>query len=113
MVGTISTRNKVQRARPERHGHLEQVLRHRAIGVEDLEGEGRQRRDHHDEQDAELDAVEPDDGDHHPGQRRDALEEHQHRGEIAFDERRAADDHGQNTAEQECAEQARRRSARR
>src|SRR5260370_778609 len=77
--------------RPKRHGHLEQILRHRAECVEDLEGEGRQGRQHHDEEDAKLDAMKPDDGDDHPGQRRDALQKHQHRRDIALDARRAAD----------------------
>src|SRR5262249_38175560 len=97
--------------RSEHHGHLEQVFRHRAEGVKNLKSEGRQRRHHHDEQDTEFDAVEPDDGEHHPQKSRNALEKrHPWRDEILGGSR-MADDHCKNTAENEGAEQPAENSA--
>ena len=55
--------------RSQRHHHLDQILRHPAQRIEHLEREGRQRRHRHDEEDARLGAVEPDDRENHPRQR--------------------------------------------
>jgi hypothetical protein len=68
-------------------------------------GEGGQGRHHHDEEDAELDAVKPDDGDDHPGERRDALEEHQHRRDVTFHARGAADRKRHDGAQDEGTKQ--------
>ena len=61
------------------------------------------RGDHHDEEDAKLGAVEPDDRDDHPGQRRDALQEDQERHHVAFDLRIAADRNREQASEDEGA----------
>ena len=89
--------------RPEYERHLEQVLRHRAVGVEHLERERRQRGHDHDEEDAELDAAKPDDRDHYPGQRRDALVEVEQRIAVALERVGARHQHGEHAAEHEGA----------
>src|SRR5262245_18566013 len=69
-AGHDSRHNQKPKQRPagrsEHHGHLEQVLRHRAEGVKNLKSEGGQRRHDHDEKHTEFDAVKPNDGEHHP-----------------------------------------------
>ena len=55
--------------------------------------------------------MEPDDGEHHPRQRRNALEESQHWRDEILRGSRLADDHCQNAAENEGAEQSAENSA--
>jgi len=96
IVGTIR-RGTGRAPAAETTGHLEQVLRHsRREGAEDLEVNGRKGfRHHHDEENAGTDGPWKTrmDGDDSPmGQRRDALQEHQHRVDIALDARRSGRD---------------------